>query len=262
MKNENSNKESWEIRSVNSENNYKSVLFKRFPDSLNNHIHNFHKKIILENIPDQADLKVLDVGCGYGRNTLSLIERNKNCNVTGTDISENFVEQYKLNTGKLAFCGSIEEFPNDIGKFDRIVCVTVLMYVEKKDIDKAIQNLLSHLENNGKLILIEPLISGRAFSNGFGLLNLFLKKENTTGGNCFSSNELINLIIKNGGTILKEKRIPVTTIFIIPFYLLSLTLGYKLMGSILKGVGKADSVLSNFKLPSLYASMIVRKKHL
>ena len=261
MKKEHSNKENWEARSISSENNYKSVLFKRFPDSLNNHIHNFHKEIILENIPDQADLKVLDAGCGYGRNSLSLIERNKNCNVTGTDISENFVQQYKSNTGKPAFLGSIEGFPENVGKFDRIICVTVLMYVEKKNIDKAIQNLLSYLEKNGELILIEPLVSGKKFSNGFGILNLFRKKEKTTGGNCFSSNQLVNLIIKNGGTVLQEKRIPVTTIFIIPFYLLSLALGYILMGSVLKAVSKVDSVLSNFKLPSLYSSMVVRKNH-
>ena len=252
------NKADWQARSVLLKNDLKSVLFKRFPDVLNNHIHNFHKKFILENIPDSSSIKVLDAGCGYGRNSLILIERNKNIDITGIDISEHFAEAYLSNTGRPSFTGTIEDLPDSIGKFDYVLCVTVLMYVEKEKMDRSMKNLFSCLKQGGSIILIEPLVSGRLFSNGLGLLNLFGKKHEITPGNCFKAKDLKKYITQNGGQILEEKRVPITTIFIIPLYLLSLLLGDKPMRAILKGLSTSDHILSNLKLPSLYTSLTAR----
>ncbi|MBI4931134.1 MAG: class I SAM-dependent methyltransferase [Bacteroidetes bacterium] len=254
------NKEAWEARSIQYKNDIKSVLFKRFPDILNNHIHNFHKKFILENIPN-GDYKILDAGCGYGRNSLPLIERNPDIRITGIDISENFVKQFISNTGKPAYAGTLEKIPDEISKFDYIICVSVLMYVEKKNIDRAIQNMLSHLKKEGKIILIEPLTSGYFFSSGFGILNLFRKKNKTESEHCFKAKELKRHINNNGGIIFSEQRTPMTTIFIIPLYFFSLLMGNTIMNWIFKFISRLDGFLSKAKLPSLHCALVINIKN-
>ena len=255
-----SNKETWETRSKIFQNNLKSVLFRRFPDSLNGHLHELHKQIILENTPDKDNLQILDVGCGFGRNSLYLIDRNSKTIVTGIDISQNFVDLFKANTTQSAFCGTLEEFPDNLGKFDFILCITVLMYVEKENLNLAIQNMLSHLKSGGKIILIEPLTSGHFFSSGFGILNFFRMKQTTSPGNHFKSNYLIKNILACGGQINEEKRLPVTTIFIIPLYFLASILPDKLLKIVFLFFRRLDNKLGHWKLPSMYTALIIQQK--
>jgi len=79
------------------------------------------------------------------------------------------------------------------------------------------------LKKGGKILLIEPLHSGIYFQTCFGLLNLLskFKKADTsnTGGNSFQYNFLQSLIRKSGGKIIREYRLPVTTLFFMAIYI-------------------------------------------
>lgn len=252
------NKNNWEARSTSYQNNLNGVLFKRFPHSLNNHIHNFHKRFILENIPNQNNLKILDVGCGYGRNALILTDRNPNIELVGIDISENYVNMFKANTNQSeAFVATLEDLPPEIRQVDYILCVTVLMYVAPADLNRALQNMLARLKPNGKIILIEPLVFGKFFSSVFGLTMLF--NANTIGERSFYAKQLKKELSENGGIIVKESRLPVTTLFILPLYLLSLVLNFKIMDRFFNTINKVDNFLSDRKLPSLYTSLVIEK---
>ncbi len=252
------NKNNWDARSASYQNDLNGVLFKRFPRSLNNHLHNFHKRFILENIPNSNHLKILDIGCGYGRNSLILIDRNPNTELIGVDISENFVNMFKSNTKQSnAFVATLEDLPFEIGKVDYILCVTVLMYVAPAELNRALQNMLAHLKPNGKIILIEPLVSGKFFSSVFGLTTLF--NSDKTGAQSFYTKQLKKEVSESGGTIIKENRLPVTTLFIVPLYLLSLVFNFKIMDRLFNVINKLDCFLSEKKLPSLYTSLVIEK---
>jgi SAM-dependent methyltransferase len=250
------NRQSWERRSSEHQNELKGVLFKRFPESLNQHIHKAHLDFVLENLNCNSQ-RILDAGCGYGRISLEILKKFPQADITGVDVSETYVELYKKNTDRNAIQGNLGSLPDGIGKFDLIVCVAVLMYVPKEEVPQTISELLNHLNENGRFILIEPLKSGKFFSSGFGSLNLFSKGESRTTGNCFAAGDLKNKIKECGGIVIKEKRTPVSTFFIIPIYLLARM--FQQMGWVYRCTNKWDRWFGGWKLPSLHAFLLIEK---
>jgi 2-polyprenyl-3-methyl-5-hydroxy-6-metoxy-1,4-benzoquinol methylase len=150
------NKIAWEKRSNLFGTSLKGVLFKGVPDVVNEHMHDWHKKVILHSIKGKGGLRILDAGCGYGRLSLPMLHKFSNLDMIGLDISEHYVTLYKKNTNHPAWVGAIENIPKELGTFDFIICVTVLMYLDHDPLNQAISNLLSNLKRDGKLILIEP----------------------------------------------------------------------------------------------------------
>ena len=69
------NRNAWETRSKLLRTSLKSVPFKGLPDVVNEHLHNWHKNLILNTIEDKHNLRMLDVGCEYGRLSMAIIER-------------------------------------------------------------------------------------------------------------------------------------------------------------------------------------------
>ena len=53
------NQTEWENRSIQYGTSLKSVLFKRLPGIVNEHISNWHVRFILENIVEKEDLRIL-----------------------------------------------------------------------------------------------------------------------------------------------------------------------------------------------------------
>src|SRR5215510_10585042 len=194
------NRTEWENRSIQYGMSLRSVLFKGLPHVVNENISNWHIRFILNNITRKEGLRILDIGCGYGRLSLPVIEKFPNAEIIGIDVSKNFVELFKKMTRQSSFVGTIEDIPADIGKFDYIICVTVLMYVEKSKLEKTVGNLVSLLKPEGRLIIIENSWAGVLLSSGFGLyhcLKKFFKKDLiNTGGHYFRKNEIENLVQK------------------------------------------------------------------
>ena len=106
----------WEKRSINYGASWKSVLFKGMPDLANEHFHSCHINFILECIKsNKDDIRILDIGCGYGRLSLPIIQKLPQAQIIGLDISANYVNLYKENTGRDAFVGTLESLPSEIG---------------------------------------------------------------------------------------------------------------------------------------------------
>ncbi len=250
------NRQWWEQRSSEHQNELKGVLFKRFPESLNQHIHQAHLGFVLDNITGDSQ-RILDAGCGYGRISMEILKKLPNADIHGLDVSETYTELYRKNTDRNAFQGNLGSLPEAMGKFDLIVCVAVLMYVPKVEVHQTISELLNHLHANGRIILIEPLRSGKFFSSGFGLLNLFTKDKSKTAGNSFAAKDLKKKIRECGGNIIQEKRTPITTLFIIPIYLLAGM--FKHMGWVYRCTRRCDRWFGGWKLPSLHTFLLIEK---
>jgi len=253
----------WESRSHLFGASLRSVLFKGLPDAVNEYLHNWQKGIILKYIEGRNGMRILDVGCGYGRLSIPIIEKFPDVDIRGVDISENYVRLYQENTGHLASIGAIENLPAELGTFDYIICVTVLMYLDYENLGKVVFDLIIHLKPGGRLILIEPHCSGRWFQTGFGMFPFLMKRirQNTihTGGRSFRVNEIECCVSHAGGKILSENRLPVTSLFFLPMTLCAIMLPRGIFRGISKLASRLDVLLGMFKLPSIYVACAITK---
>jgi len=259
------NMEEWEKRGILYGSSCKSVLFKNMPEAANRHFHFSHLNFICDSIHHiKNNCRILDVGCGYGRITMPLTQKLPEAEIIGIDISPAYVSLYKKNTGKNAFVGSIEAMPEGMGMFDLIISVTVMMYVQINQRRTMVKNLLEKLNSGGKLIMIEPDISGINYQTGFGILN-FIKKNTSSGnihteGECFSSAELASLIQDSGGLIIKEERIPATTFFFLPMYILGKLFPEKIASFFFRPLNLLDNILKKYRLPTLWLFYLIQVK--
>src|SRR5205085_7610789 len=85
------------------------------------------------------------------------------------DVRPHYVELYHQKLNRPAMVAAIEDIPSNLGQFECILAVTVLMYVPKENLLYAMQKLIEHLDKQGSLIIIENHCSGNFFQNPFGL---------------------------------------------------------------------------------------------
>jgi SAM-dependent methyltransferase len=253
----------WDLRSKRFGATLRSVLFKGLPDVVNEHLHHWHEKLVLSWIEEKEDLKILDVGCGYGRLSIPIIKKFPDIDIKGLDISENYVRLYKENTHHPAMVGAIENIPTELGTFDYIICVTVLMYLDDQGLKKAISQLFLHLKRGGKLIIIEPHRSGILLQTGFGMLiffrNIVKRDSHHIRSRYFTLNELGSYFKNFEGSILLERRLPITSLFFLPIVVVGILLPYSIAQKVYKIVSLLDTLLGKFKLPSIYAAYLIMK---
>ena len=253
----------WDLRSKRFGATLRSVLFKGLPDVVNEHLHDWHEKLVLSWIEEKEDLKILDVGCGYGRLSIPVIEKFPKADIKGLDISENYVRLYQENTHHFAFVGAVENIPDTLGVFDYMICVTVLMYLDARKLKKAISKLVFHLRKGGELILIEPHRSGILFQTGFGMVTflrtIMNRDSHGVQSRYFTSEEMGKYFCDAGGIILSERRLPVTSFFFLPIVLIGQLLPYSITKKIYRVVSLFDTWLGRFRFPSIYAAYLVMK---
>jgi SAM-dependent methyltransferase len=256
-----SNSAEWEKRSINYGATLKSVLFQGMPDAANEHFHASHLNFIFECIKDsKATMRILDIGCGYGRLSLPLVKKFPQAQISGMDISPNYVKLYRKNTGRDAFIGAVDAIPPEIGTFDYIIVVTVLMYLPENKLREAFAGLFAHLNPDGKIILIEPDKSGILFQTCCGLTELLRKDGNiNTGGKCFSAQEIQTTVGQTSGSVIREERIPATTFFFLIIYLTTITLPQNWTRGFFRCLTVTDGLLKNKKLPTLWSFYLIEK---
>jgi 2-polyprenyl-3-methyl-5-hydroxy-6-metoxy-1,4-benzoquinol methylase len=255
----------WEKRSINYGASLKSVLFKALPDPANEHLHSTHVNFILDCLGSPKDhVRILDVGCGYGRLSLPVISKFPRAEILGMDISPNYVDLYKKYTGRDALVGTLESLSLEAGTFDYIIIVTVLMYLPETKLQEVFSRLLSRLNPDGKIILIEPDKSGMIFQTAFGLSKLLQNsadsKNADTGGKCFSATAIRNLVNRAGGRIIKEQRIPATTFFFLLIYISAKFLPARCTKIFSRWLAVIDDLLKKNKLPTLWMFHLIEKK--
>ena len=261
------NREKWENRSIRYGTCFKSVLFKGLPDVINDHINNFHINFILNNIEEKENLRILDIGCGYGRLSLPIVKKFTNAYILGIDISETFVDLFRKVTNQNSFVGTIENLSSDIGKFDYIICSTVLMYVEKHEMQKSICNIFHALKHEGTLLLIENDQRGYFLLSFFGIIpffkKFFKKSHDAIDGYYFKKNEIEKLIRKCHEVHIIKNTFPFTTFFILPTSLISKFFPECFFTrSILKLLSYLDEIFRNLYLPSLHIGYVIKNDNL
>ena len=98
-------------------------------------------------------LRVLDAGCGCGRDYKYMVQ--KGFSVDGIDLSSGMLKiaQEKLPNGKFELMDMTDlTYPDD--KYDGILCNHSFFHIPVKEIPKTLLNFKRVLKNNGNLLLI------------------------------------------------------------------------------------------------------------
>ncbi len=148
-------KQAWDDRQSQMGLTKRAVLFKRFPAWLNESIHRRHMVFVLQNISSHTKC-LLDVGCGYGRISKEIKHKYPDIDCQGVDLCTEFAAAYEREIGP-CFNGPIQDFKTST-RFDVIIVVTCLMYLEPKEHKPTLERLWSMLTSGGCLVCIEPAI--------------------------------------------------------------------------------------------------------
>ncbi len=98
--------------------------------------------------------RILDVGCGYGKNMILL--KSLGFNALGVDINEGIVQK-NIERGLNSI--TLERFKNTGGIYDVIIMSHIIEHFNPVDLLEFMDFYLSHLENGGYLIIATPLQS-------------------------------------------------------------------------------------------------------
>lgn len=212
--------EGWEKRSRKYGTKIEGVLQKSLPLPINKYLHSWMLGKVKEVVPKGRAVKLLDLGCGYGRLSGPLLETFPNSRIIGVDIAQTYVALYNSNLaprGK-AIRGDIRNLPFKQSSFDVVFMVTTLMYlIDKKEQKKALLEIFRVLKKGGKFVIIENNITGYRFVTLGGLISR-RKKNSDISSVVFSKSYLLKLIEKCGGKVGKTAGIPVWSIML-PFSL-------------------------------------------
>jgi len=98
---------------------------------------------ILEHFSDRRDLKVLDLGCGIGRNSIPMAEtlKNRNGRIVCVDLLEsaieklnNYSKEYGVEQGIETVLSDIEHFDIKEAEYDIIIAVSALEHVSSEEV--------------------------------------------------------------------------------------------------------------------------------
>ena len=132
--------------------------------SVNNTVSNFYKKNaenfsktrnnpwpatkeFLDNL--NTNSKVLDIGCGNGRNLFY----RKDINIEGLELSEELSEIVRQRGGKVT-CGNMINLPFEDNTFDNIICIAVYHHLDNdRDRMNALKEMYRVLKPGGKAFI-------------------------------------------------------------------------------------------------------------
>jgi len=120
-------------------------------------IENLAQQELLEFIDPQPSELIFDAGCGTGANIQLLYPRVKR--IVGMDYSQGAVERCRRRiqangvTNAEVHEGSIMEVPLADCSVDRVICMSVLQYVDDKEVHRAFAEFARILKNRGIVVL-------------------------------------------------------------------------------------------------------------
>lgn len=141
--------------------NYFNAVASTISDSIDLKPNTLEVDYFLDTVnPSKGPLKILDVGAGFGRYTLSLLKRGHK--VTAVDISSDLLKVL-VKQAKEHGCGkdlttrvvNMEMGVTDLeNKFDLVFCVNLLHHV--KDMTSVFKNMAKAVRPGGKIAILEP----------------------------------------------------------------------------------------------------------
>ncbi len=260
MAEEHDTRAAWEARSQLYGASLRSVLFQGLPERVNAHLHQWHTQFLLQHIVPKPHLRILDIGCGFGRLTLPILQQCPDAEVLGVDISPTFVDLFRQTTLQNALVGSLDALPPDIGPFDYIICVTVLMYVETQQLQEAMRNLVRLLRPEGTLLLIENDFLGFCCSVGplTCVQRALRKKPSATPAHLFRRRTVRMLVEGSGAVVRHQRGLPFTTVCLVPLAcFFAYCPQFFLHDVCLRLFAWLDRACGSLALPSLYRGYVI-----
>jgi SAM-dependent methyltransferase len=116
-----------------------------------------YKEQIIPHLPAERQIKILDIGCGYGR-LMEALRRNGYQNVRGLDISQEQIETaFKMFGFKDLIHGdAVAWLDGNDELFDVIFCLDVLEHLEISTAIDLLSKMRERLAENGKILLQVP----------------------------------------------------------------------------------------------------------
>ena len=124
-------------------------------------------KTIKDLIPlfhEHKELSVLDLGCGVGRNCISIAKeyRNKDCHIECVDILDLAIEKLYINAEAYGVSSNIEgivkaieDFKVKKNKYDLIIAVSALEHIDTKEsFVKKLEEIRDGIRENGIVCLV------------------------------------------------------------------------------------------------------------
>ncbi len=109
--------------------------------------------------PLPPDVRILDIGCGAGMQTLHLASICENCHITATDIYQPYLDKLlekaaeKGLSGRIStLCASMDDLPFEDGEFDTIWCEGAIFII---GFEKGLNYWKRFLKEGGFLALTE-----------------------------------------------------------------------------------------------------------
>jgi len=100
------------------------------------------------------DKLVLDVGCGYGRNSIPL-KRVLGCNLVSADISATMSKTVRESGIPFVLC-DLRYLPFRTGQFDFIICGAVLQHLRRPEVNLAVSEL-SRVSKRSLILMPNPI---------------------------------------------------------------------------------------------------------
>lgn len=253
----NQTEQAWNKRSKNYGDQIEGVLFKSFPKSLNNYLDKWMFNQVKNLVNTRTKIKILDLGCGYGRLSQPILKLRSNISTVGVDIASEYVNLYNKNLkprGK-AYQSDISKLPFKDASFDRVFMVTTLMYkTNLSDQSQSIRELFRILKHSGQFVIIERNPIGHNWITLKGLADILKKtspKDIESVG--FTKSEMENLVLSWGGKINKVEGMALFTL-LLPGLLILSKISMRLVNCSLPVINLFDNAFCNLTWSSLYIS--------
>ncbi len=106
---------------------------------------------ILDILELKSGMKILDLGCGTGKQMKAIASRQPDLNLTGLDVSQDAINEISSH----GFTGLLQSFDEPLcGKYDLIISTYAIYY--SKNIHNTINKLKSNLTTSGKVFVVGP----------------------------------------------------------------------------------------------------------
>lgn len=158
-------------------------------------------KKVHEHIKDKKVLKVLDLGCGAGRDSYYLF--NQGYKVTALDISKEALKFLQQKTHDIEFiCMDIKDFAFPKNKYDMVFANLSLHYFDRETTQRIIEDIKNSIKDNGYFFIRCKSTKDPQFGDGEKIAHNTFKKDHIRH---FFDEEYLRELLKDFNIIYLEE---------------------------------------------------------